>query len=153
PLCRLKRGIISKMQKMTRIISRINRNRLLTISIGIIYLWFCVLEFFPEVSSADSLAKETISFLTFIFISVKLSIFIIAHSDISISLLLILNYQLKKVVIAAIIHLIMTFVPMLFFPETSFSDTPFALTLLGQYIMKNIVIICALLYIYPLDNK
>ena len=138
---------------MTRIISRINRNKLLAISIGIIYLWFGVLKFFPELSPADSLAKETISFVTLDIIPEKLSILILAFLEVSIGFLLVLNYQLKKVVIAALIHLIMTFIPMLFFPEISFSHTPFVLTLVGQYIMKNIVIICALLYIYPLDNE
>lgn len=153
PLCIIKREVTHKKQRMTRIISRINRNRLLAVSIGIIYLWFGVLKFFPGVSPADSLAKETITFITFGFIPEKLSILILALLEVSIGFLLILNYRLKKVVVVALVHLIMTFAPMLFFPETSFSDTPFALTLLGQYIMKNIVIICALLYIYPLDNE
>ena len=136
---------------MSKIISKINKDRLLAISIGIIYLWFGILKFFPELSPADGLAKQTISVLTFGIIPEKISILLLAILEVGIGTLLIFNYQLKKVIIIALIHLMMTFIPILFFPDTSF-EAPFVLTLLGQYIVKNIVIICALLFIYPIDH-
>lgn len=137
---------------MGRIISRINKFRLLSISIGIIYVWFGVLKFFPELSPADALAKQTITFLTFGLIPEKASIIMLAVLEVGIGLLLIGNLQIKKAVTVAIFHLVLTFIPVLFFPEVSFAETPFVLTLVGQYIIKNIVIISALLFIYPLDN-
>ncbi|WP_166966876.1 doxx family protein [Yeosuana marina] len=137
---------------MTRFISRINKHRLLAISIGIIYLWFGALKFFPELSPADSLAKQTITFLTIGLLPEKVSILMLAVMEVTIGLFLVLNFQVRKVIIAAILHLIFTFIPVLFFPEISFSKAPFVLTLVGQYIIKNIVIIGALLFIYPVDN-
>ncbi|WP_111309426.1 doxx family protein [Confluentibacter sediminis] len=137
---------------MTRFISNINKNRLLAISIGIIYVWFGLLKFFPELSPADGLAKHTITLLTFGLIPENISIIMLAILEVGIGLSLIFNFQLKIVVSVAIIHLILTFIPVLFFPEVSFAKAPFVLTLVGQYIIKNIVIISALLFIYPLDN-
>ncbi|WP_193434741.1 doxx family protein [Confluentibacter citreus] len=137
---------------MTRILLTINRGRLLAISIGIVYVWFGLLKFFPELSPADGLAKHTITFLTFGLISENISILMLAVIEVGIGLCLLLNFKLKTVVSVAIIHLILTFIPVLFFPEVSFAKAPFVLTLVGQYIVKNIVIISALLFIYPIDD-
>lgn len=137
---------------MTRFISGINKNRLLAFSIGIIYVWFGMLKFFPEISPADSLAKQTITFLTLGFIPENISIILLAIIEVSIGFSLMFNFQIRKVVLVAIIHLLLTFIPFLFFPDVSFSKAPFVLTLVGQYIIKNIVIISALLFIYPIDN-
>jgi len=41
--------------------------------------------------------------------------------------------------------MICTFVPLFFFTDISFTDSPYAFTLVGQYIMKNLIIICAAL--------
>jgi len=122
--------------------------RILSISIGIVYLWFGLLKFFPGLSPADMLAKETISLLTFDMIPQHVGILLLAILEVAIGLCLIFNFQLKKVIIAALTHLVLTFVPVVFFPDISFSAAPFSLTLVGQYIVKNIVIISALLMIY-----
>ena len=128
---------------------RLSQNgRILSISIGIIYLWFGLLKFFPGLSPADMLAKQTISLLTFHIIPENLGILLLAIIEVAIGLCLIFNFQLKKVIVVALIHLVLTFIPVVFFPEISFSDAPFSLTLVGQYIIKNIVIISALLMIY-----
>ncbi|WP_238987301.1 doxx family protein [Confluentibacter flavum] len=137
---------------MTRILLNINRGRLLAISIGIIYVWFGLLKFFPELSPADGLAKHTITFLTFGLLPESISILLLAIIEVGIGLCLLLNFQLKTVISIAIIHLILTFIPVLFFPEVSFAKAPFVLTLVGQYIVKNIVIISALFFIYPIDD-
>ena len=48
----------------------------------------------------------------------------------------------------AFIHMGCTFLPLIFFPSLSFSAAPFGLSLIGQYIIKNLVFISALLYLY-----
>ena len=45
--------------------------------------------------------------------------------------------------------MVLTFTPLVFFPDLSFNDYPFSLTLIGQYIMKNLIIISALIVICP----
>ncbi|PXX26838.1 hypothetical protein C7972_108132 [Arenibacter sp. ARW7G5Y1] len=128
---------------------RLTKNgRMLSISIGIVYLWFGFLKFFPGLSPADLLAKQTISLLTFDLLPENIGILLLAIFEVVIGLCLIFNLQLKRIIIAAIIHLVLTFIPVVFFPEISFSKAPFSLTLVGQYIIKNIVIISALLLIY-----
>jgi hypothetical protein len=44
----------------------------------------------------------------------------------------------------AIVHMIFTFLPLFFFPDVSFSKAPYALTIVGQYIIKNLVFLAAL---------
>ncbi|MBD0825441.1 doxx family protein [Aestuariibaculum marinum] len=124
---------------------------MLGISIGLIYIWFGSLKFFPGVSPADSLAKQTIAILTFELIPEKLSVLILALFEVMIGVFLIVNCKIKFIIRIAIIHLMLTFVPILFFPKISFVSAPFVLTLVGQYIVKNLVIICALFLIYPVD--
>lgn len=128
---------------------RLSQNgKILSISIGIIYVWFGLLKFFPGLSPADMLAKQTISLLTLNLIPENVGIIMLAIIEVAIGVCLIINVQLKKVIVAALIHLVLTFIPVIFFPEISFSEAPFSLTLVGQYIIKNIVIISALLMIY-----
>lgn len=137
---------------MARVLTRIDRSRLLAISIGIVYAWFGVLKFFFELSPADALAKHTIKFLTFGLIPDNISIIMLAVVEVGIGLCLLFNFKLKTVISIAIMHLICAFIPVLFFPEVSFTKAPYALTLVGQYIVKNIVLISALFFIYPLDS-
>jgi len=54
----------------------------------------------------------------------------------------------RTAVIIAIVHMLLTFTPFLFFPNEVFGTGPFALTLVGQYIIKNVIILAALVSIY-----
>jgi uncharacterized membrane protein YphA (DoxX/SURF4 family) len=121
--------------------------RFLAISIGLVYLWFGALKFFPQFSPAEDLAKHTISLLTFGLIPPNVSIILLAIWETLIGLFLILNIFRRPIIILALIHLVLTFTPFLFFPKQSF-NLPFVFTLLGQYIFKNLVIIGALLVLF-----
>jgi uncharacterized membrane protein YphA (DoxX/SURF4 family) len=132
--------------------NKLNKTRLLAISIGIVYLFFGFLKFFPETSPADHLAKDTISQLTFGLIPPDISILLLAIMETGIGLFLIAKIATKTIIWVAIFHITMTFTPLLFFPDLSFTEAPFVPTLLGQYIVKNLIIFCALLCIYP-DHK
>lgn len=127
--------------------------RLLSISIGIIYLLFGVLKFFPELSPAETIGINTVQMLTFFQFTPKMAIFSLASFEISIGLLL-LCYKCRKIAITlAITHLVLTFTPFIFFPGEVFTLETNSLSLLGQYILKNIVIICALVILYPTDGE
>tara|TARA_R110000868_G_C10721179_1_gene750823 strand:+ start:446 stop:874 length:429 start_codon:yes stop_codon:yes gene_type:complete len=129
--------------KSFRITNR-NENTLLSLAIGIIYLWFGTLKFFPELSPAEDLAKRTIQLLTFGIIPSSISILILAFVEVVIGLCLIFNFYSKQIVKIAIVHIIFTFSPLFFFTEESFTTTILTPTLLGQYIGKNLIIIAAL---------
>lgn len=127
--------------------------KLLAISIGIVYLWFGILKFFPGLSPAENLAQDTIYNLTFGIIGKQLAIILLAIWEITIGILFILSRINRKLIIFTIIHMVFTFTPLLLFPELSFNEYPFSLTLVGQYIMKNLIIISALLVICPPRKK
>ena len=124
----------------------------LAISIGIVYLWFGLLKFFPHLSPAEDLAKNTIDILDFGLIPSNVSIILLAIWESGIGLLLIFNLFRRLALGLAIVHIVLTFTPMFFFPEQVFNEGPFNLTLLGQYIIKNIVIFSLLVYIFN-ENK
>ena len=122
-----------------------SKTNLITISIGTVYLWFGMLKFFPDLSPAEVLAKDTISALTLGMIPPDVSIILLAIGESLIGLLLILNIRKRIILMLALTHIVFTFTPMFFFPEQVFANSPFQPTLLGQYIGKNIIIIAALI--------
>ena len=124
---------------------------LLSITIGIVYLWFGALKFFPHLSPAEDLAKNTINLITFQFIPSNVSIILLAIWETVLGVLFITNCCRKVAVWGALIHMIGTFTPLIFFPEASFTINAFSFTLLGQYIVKNLIIVGALWVLYQYD--
>ena len=116
----------------------------IAVSIGFIYLWFGILKFFPEVSPAEELAKNTIEKITFGLLPLNVAYLILAIWETSIGLMLIGGFFKRFAIVVALIHLFFTFTPLILFPETSFQNLPFSFTIVGQYIVKNVVIVCAL---------
>lgn len=125
----------------------------LRVSIGIIYLWFGVLKFFPGVSPAEELAKETIHLLTFGLIQPNLSLLLLAIWETAIGVVLISGLFLKLAIRVVLVHMVCTFAPLFLLPGLSFTAPPLALTLVGQYIIKNIVIVSALFAIDHAPQK
>jgi len=129
----------------------VNRNALslLRISIGIIYLWFGVLKFFHGYSPAEDLAINTIEKLTFGLIPQPLNITLLATWECALGILMIAGKWLRTALVLLLIHMVCTFTPLLFFPSVSFKYAPYGFTLVGQYTMKNIIIICAAVILWP----
>jgi uncharacterized membrane protein YkgB len=122
---------------------------MMIISISIIYLWFGMLKFFPGVSPAEHLAKETLSILTFRLIPSSTTYLILAVWEVAIGLCLI-TFPRKRIGFhMAMCHMLFTFTPLILLPADSYQHYVFSLTLVGQYIFKNIIILCALLMVYP----
>ncbi len=134
-------------------IEKIKQNSLLKISIGIVYLWFGALKFFPHLSPAEGLATDTITELTFGLIPTNVSIILLALLEVGIGVCFLLNIQPKQVALVALAHLACTFTPLFFFNDISFNGYPIFLTLVGQYIIKNLIIIAALLSIIRGDKS
>ncbi len=130
-----------------------NSLNLLSISIGLVYLWFGMLKFFPDLSPAEGLAKNTIDSLTLGIIPENVSIVLLALWETLIGVFLIFGLFRRSTVVLALVHMVLTFSPLLLFPEETFNQGPFYLTLLGQYIMKNLIIIAALVLIYKEEGK
>lgn len=129
----------------------VNRNyiTLLRICIGIIYVWFGALKFFHGYSPAEDLAIQTINKLTFNLVPQPLNIILLAIWEVSVGILLVAGKWLKGALVAMLVHMVCTFTPLVLFPSLSFQYVPYGFTLVGQYIMKNIIIISAALVIWP----
>ena len=117
---------------------------ILRISIGIIYLWFGVLKFFPGVSPAESLAKDTIHLLTLNILDDKIALLLLAIWETVAGIMLIGGIYTRVAIRAVMVHMFCTFTPLILLPGLSFTEAPLSLTLIGQYIIKNIVIVSAL---------
>lgn len=128
--------------------------RALSLSIGFVYLLFGALKLVPNLSPAESIGSETASMLCGGIIAPSACIILLAVLEVLIGSLLMSQRTLKVGVLLAFFHMIMTFTPFLFFPELTFGGyETMAPSLLGQYIIKNIIIICALIVIYPVQNE
>ncbi len=135
-----------------RLIHRKLKVNLIWVSIGIVYLWFGMLKFFVGVSPAEDLAKATIDQLTFGILTPEISIILLAIWETSIGLLLISHLFIKFALKLALVHIILTFLPFLFFPDLVFTQAPLGLTLLGQYIIKNVIILGVLIVLLKESN-
>src|SRR5258706_7121940 len=99
------------------------RDRMLVMSIGIVYLWFGVVKFFPALSPAESLAKETMTLLTFGLVPAHVSYCLLAVWEVVIGIFLLLNFQKKLIIQLALIHMLLTFTPLFLFPSESFNQS------------------------------
>jgi len=116
---------------------------LLRISMGFVFLWFGALKFFPGLSPAADLATRTIERLTFGLIPPDISIFILAVWEALIGLGLIFGLFMRVTLLLLFLQMLGTILPIFFFPHEVFTVIPYAPTLEGQYIFKNMVLISA----------
>ncbi|MGB7403402.1 MAG: DoxX family membrane protein [Arcobacter sp.] len=122
--------------------------KLIRVSLGIIFLWYGMLKFFPQLSPAEDLAITTINKLFFGLINDTLSIKLLAIWEVVVGLGFIFGIYTRYVVVLFLAHMICTFTPLFILPDISFTHTPYAFTLVGQYIVKNVVFILAGILIY-----
>ena len=120
---------------------------LLRISLGVVYLWFGVLKFFPGLSPAADLATRTIERLTFGLIPAETALLLLAVWETLIGLGLILGVWMRITLLLLFAQMLGTITPVFFFPQEVFTAVPYAPTLEGQYIIKNLVIISAAIVI------
>lgn len=132
---------------------KVKKKKFLLISVGIVYLWFGVLKFFPHLSPAEMLAKNTIEKLTLGIIPVDLAIILLAIWETTIGILLIINLYRRFAIMFAILHMICTFSPLLFFSDEIFTNGAFIPSLVGQYIIKNIIILSVLVSSYSEEKN
>ena len=116
---------------------------ILRVSLGIVFFWFGLLKFFPGLSPAQDLAIRTINILTFGLVPSNLAIIILATWECLIGIGLIFGLFLRATLLLLWLQMLGTITPIFFFPQEVFVHIPYAPTLEGQYIIKNIVLISA----------
>ncbi len=135
------------------VLHRCRQNTFLALSIGVVYLWFGALKFFPHLSPAEGLAINTIHLLTFGTVPSNIAILLLAILEVVIGFCFIMNIFRRESIILALFHMACTFTPLFFFADESFVTGPLVPTLLGQYIGKNLIIVAALLSLLKKAEK
>ena len=116
---------------------------LLRISLGIVFFWFGMLKFFAGLSPAEALAIQTIDMLTFGLIGPDTVRFGLAAWEVLIGVGLIFRIRLRETLLLMFVQMLGTMTPIVLLPEKVFNVFPYGLTLEGQYIFKNLVVISA----------
>jgi uncharacterized membrane protein YphA (DoxX/SURF4 family) len=111
---------------------------ILRISLGIVFLWFGVLKFFEGLSPAEDLVRNTVYF-----IDPDIFIPILAAWESLIGIGLITGKFLRLTLLLLFLQMPGTALPMIILPEKVWTVFPYGLTLEGQYIIKNLVLIGA----------
>ncbi len=115
---------------------------LLRYSLGIIYIWFGALK--PMgLSPAQELVENTVYW----FENPSTFVPILGIWEVIIGITMIIKPLIRISIILLFIQMPGTFLPLVLFPEVCFTNFPFGLTLEGQYIVKNLIIISAALVV------
>jgi len=111
---------------------------LLRYSLGIIYIWFGALK--PlGLSPAQELVENTVYW----FENPKTFVPILGVWEIVIGITICIKPLIRVALFLLFLQMPGTFLPLILFPEVCFTNFPFGLTLEGQYIVKNLIIISA----------
>lgn len=114
---------------------------LLRISLGLIFLGFGVLKFFPDVSPAEELAQATMSRLTLSIVPDSVGILLVAAMETAIGLSLITGRQQRIGIALLAIAMVGVLSPIAFFPGQLFAGPSNAPTLEGQYVIKDLILL------------
>ena len=115
----------------------------LRISLGIIFIWFGLLKYFPGVSPVEDLSLRTVEALTFHLFSDRTMAFALATLECLIGIGLLTGIFFKATLLLLFFQLVGALSPVFLFPGEVFTIIPIVPTLTGQYIIKDIVIISA----------
>jgi uncharacterized membrane protein YkgB len=110
----------------------------LRITLGIVFLWFGALKLFPGLSPAEDLVAATVPF-----IPPRVFMPVLAVWEMAIGLGFLTGRALRLTILLLFLQMPGTLAPIFLLPERVFLVFPFGLTLEGQYIVKNLVLIAA----------
>ncbi|HEV8337205.1 MAG TPA: DoxX family protein [Candidatus Polarisedimenticolia bacterium] len=116
---------------------------LLRLSLGIVFFWFGVLKFFPDLSPAQELATRTMGALTLGRVPPAVCLPVLAVWECLIGVGLLSGLFMRATLLLMFVQMVGTITPMFLFPDEVFLRFPYAPTLEGQYIIKNLVLISA----------
>ncbi len=116
---------------------------LLRISMGVVFLGFGVLKFFPDVSPAQDLTITTTRMLTFGLVPSTPIRVIIATLECVIGLSLISRKGLRVIIYLLVVELLGILSPLVLLPERLFPGPWHAPTLEGQYVLKDVILVTA----------
>lgn len=114
----------------------------LRFAVAIIFIWFGALKFFPGLSPASDLVARTVYW-----IDPDLFIPILAAWEVLIGVCMLIRPLVRVAIPLLFLQMPGTFLPLIILPDVTWLRFPYAPTLEGQYILKNLIIIGAALVI------
>ena len=111
---------------------------IMRIGLGIVFFWFGALKLVPGLSPAEELVRNTVYF-----VDPDILLPILAIWEMLIGLGLIFGKFMRLTLLLLFLQMPGTALPLLILPEVVWTSFPFGLTLEGQYIIKNLVLIGA----------
>jgi uncharacterized membrane protein YphA (DoxX/SURF4 family) len=121
--------------------------QLLRISLGLVFLGFGALKFFPGVSPAENLVVATTSALTFGLVPGSAALVAVAVLECVIGLWLLSGRALRGAIYLLVIELIGILAPIVLLGDRLFSGPHNAPTLQGQYVLKDVILVAAVLVV------
>jgi uncharacterized membrane protein YkgB len=115
---------------------------ILRVALGIIFVWFGALKLVPGLSPAEDLVLATVPI-----IPGHLFMPVLAVWEIAIGLGFLTGRALRLTILLLFLQMPGTLSPVFLLPERVFTAFPYGLSLEGQYIVKNLVLISAALVI------
>ncbi len=140
--CGIRRALFSLDQQLAK-----HAVTALRVSIGAVFLWFGALKFFPNLSPAEPLALRTLGVLSQGMVPDHVAIALLASLECIIGLLFVTGRLSRIALPLLFLHMLGTALPFLFFPRQLFTQFPYAPTFEAQYVVKNVIIVCAALVI------
>jgi uncharacterized membrane protein YkgB len=111
---------------------------LLRVSIGIVFLWFGALKMVPGLSPAQPLIESAIWFLP-----IELFLPVLAIWEMAIGLGFITGKFQRATILLLLLQMGGAMSPIVLSPDRIWNIFPYALTLEGQYVIKDIILISA----------
>ena len=115
---------------------------ILRLAVGAVYVWFGALKLVPGLSPAEGLVRDTVTFLPG-----DLFVPFLGVWEVLIGVLFLSGKGLRLAILLLFLQMPGTLSPVLLLPERVFTVVPYGLTLEGQYIVKNLVLIAAALVV------
>ncbi|WP_432021445.1 DoxX family protein [Streptomyces sp. 1222.5] len=115
---------------------------MLRASIGVVFVWFGIVKFFPGISPVDKLAVKTVGLLTLHIMSGDMCRLVLAFLETGIGLGVITGRLPRVTLTALFLHMAGTLTPLVLFPHEIWKQ-PLVASLEGQFIIKNFVLISA----------
>ena len=118
----------------------------LRIALAIIFIWFGILKPF-NLSPAETLVIKTVDWMPLLTGQAWLAI--IGWWEVAIGVTFLLPKTVRLAIALLAMQMVGTFLPLVILPEITFQEgrIPYGLTLEGQYIVKNLLIIASALVI------
>lgn len=111
--------------------------------LGAVFLWFGALKYIPGASPAQGLVIRTVDVLMMGMFPPEVGLVLVASLECTIGIGFLMGRFMRLTLVLMAFQMVGALSPLVLFPEIISTVGPYALTLEGQYIIKNVVLIGA----------